>query len=50
VARGLSNKEIAKEMGVSIRTVESHISNMLQKTALANRTSLTRWAVESGHI
>jgi DNA-binding NarL/FixJ family response regulator len=50
VARGLYNKEIAKEMCVSIRTVESHISNMLRKTTLENRTRLTRWAVESGHI
>ncbi|MGA7936012.1 MAG: response regulator transcription factor [Kovacikia sp.] len=50
VTRGLSNKEIAKELGVSQRTVESHVSNMLQKTTLTNRTELTRWAIESGHI
>jgi len=50
VARGLSNKEISKELGVSQRTVESHVSNMLQKTTLKNRTELTRWAIESGHI
>jgi DNA-binding NarL/FixJ family response regulator len=50
VARGLSNKEIAKEIGVSQRTVESHVSHMLQKTTLTNRTELTRWAIESGHI
>jgi len=50
VARGLSNKEISKELGVSQRTVESHVSNMLQKTTLTNRTELTRWAIESGHI
>jgi DNA-binding NarL/FixJ family response regulator len=50
VARGLSNKEIAKELGVSLRTAESHVSNMLQKTTLTNRTELTRWAIESGHI
>ena len=50
VARGLSNKEIANEMCVSQRTVESHVSNMLQKTTLKNRTELTRWAIESGHI
>jgi DNA-binding NarL/FixJ family response regulator len=50
VARGLSNKEISKELCVSQRTVESHVSNMLRKTALINRTELTRWAIESGHI
>jgi DNA-binding NarL/FixJ family response regulator len=50
VARGLTNKEISKELGVSQRTVESHVSNMLQKTTLKNRTELTRWGIESGHI
>ncbi len=50
VARGLSNKEIAKEIGIAQRTVESHVSNMLQKTTLTNRTELTRWAIESRHI
>jgi DNA-binding NarL/FixJ family response regulator len=50
VTRGLPNKEIAKEMRVSPRTIESHVSNILQKTALTNRTELTRWAIESRHI
>jgi DNA-binding NarL/FixJ family response regulator len=50
VTRGLPNKEIAREMGVSPRTIESHVSNILQKTALTNRTELTRWAIESRNI
>jgi DNA-binding NarL/FixJ family response regulator len=49
VTRGFSNKEIAREMRVSQRTVETHVSNMLQKTTLQNRTELTRWAFESSH-
>ena len=48
VARGMSNREIAEVMGVSQRTVESHVSNMLGKTGLHNRTELARWALESG--
>lgn len=48
VARGLSNREIAETLGVSQRTVESHVSNMLGKTGLHNRTELARWAIESG--
>ncbi|MFS8811862.1 response regulator transcription factor, partial [Synechococcus sp. R55.7] len=48
VARGLSNREIAEVLGVSQRTVESHVSNMLGKTGLHNRTELARWAIESG--
>jgi DNA-binding NarL/FixJ family response regulator len=46
VARGEHNKEIAKALGVSRRTVESHITNMLNKTGLNNRTQLARWAME----
>jgi DNA-binding NarL/FixJ family response regulator len=48
VARGMPNREIAEVMGVSQRTIESHVSNMLAKTGLHNRTELARWAIESG--
>jgi DNA-binding NarL/FixJ family response regulator len=48
VARGMSNREVAEVMGVSQRTIESHVSNMLAKTGLHNRTELARWAIESG--
>lgn len=47
VAQGMSNKEIAEKLNVSQRTVESHVSNMLNKTSLHNRTELARWAIES---
>lgn len=47
VARGLSNKEISQELGISQRTVESHVSNMLNKTGLHNRTELSRWAIQN---
>ncbi len=47
VARGMSNREIADDLCVSQRTVESHVSNMLGKTGLHNRTELARWAIES---
>jgi DNA-binding NarL/FixJ family response regulator len=47
VARGMANKEIAQQMKVSQRTIESHVSNMLGKTGLNNRTELARWAIES---
>lgn len=46
VAKGLSNREIAADLHVSQRTVESHVSNMLGKTGLHNRTELARWAME----
>jgi DNA-binding NarL/FixJ family response regulator len=47
VSQGMSNKDIAEKLSVSQRTVESHVSNMLNKTNLNNRTELTRWAIES---
>jgi DNA-binding NarL/FixJ family response regulator len=47
VARGMANREIAETMNVSQRTIESHVSNMLGKTNLHNRTELARWAIES---
>lgn len=50
VAKGLGNRGIAEELEVSQRTVESHVSNMLGKTNLNNRTELARWAVESRQI
>lgn len=46
VAKGMSNREIADDLSVSQRTVESHVSNMLGKTGLSNRTELARWAIE----
>ncbi len=47
VAQGMSNREISNELGVSQRTVESHVSNMLNKTGLHNRTELSRWAIQN---
>ncbi len=47
VSRGMANREIAEDMKVSQRTIESHVSNMLGKTGLHNRTELARWAIEN---
>lgn len=50
VAKGKGNREISKIMKVSQRTIESHISNMLGKTGLHNRTELARWALENQEL
>jgi predicted ATPase/DNA-binding CsgD family transcriptional regulator len=42
-AEGLSNKEIAARLHVSVRTVESHIRHTLTKAGLVNRTQLANW-------
>jgi NarL family two-component system response regulator LiaR len=48
LARGLSNQEIARELSVSVRTVTTHIRNILEKLHLANRTQAALYAVERG--
>ncbi|MGG6269265.1 response regulator transcription factor [Leptolyngbya sp. AN03gr2] len=47
VAQGLSNLDIAQRLNASKRTIESHISHMLKKTLLNNRTELSRWIIEN---
>lgn len=44
LARGYTYKEIAGELFISIKTVETHASNILRKTQTSNRHQLTRWA------
>jgi len=50
VAQGLSNQEIAERMVVSERTVRTHVSNILDKLHLANRTQAALYAVREGLI
>jgi DNA-binding NarL/FixJ family response regulator len=46
VAKGLTNKAVAAELQLSVRTVESHVRNVLAKLGLDNRTQLAAWARE----
>ncbi|MDQ3755295.1 MAG: response regulator transcription factor, partial [Acidobacteriota bacterium] len=46
VARGLSNKEIAAELKISVRTVENHISHILAKKNFHNRVEIARFVME----
>lgn len=48
IARGSANKEIAADLGISVRTVESHRDSLMKKTGLRNVAALTRLALESG--
>ncbi|WP_312180072.1 response regulator transcription factor [Arthrobacter sp.] len=44
IARGYSYKEVAKELFISVKTVETHVSAVLRKLQLSSRHELTRWA------
>ena len=48
VARGLSNKEIAAELKLSLRTIEGHISRILDKKNLSNRVELALRCANDG--
>jgi len=50
VARGLSNRQIADELFIGERTVETHVGNVLGKLGFSSRTQIATWVVDSdGH-
>lgn len=50
VSTGSTNHDIADKLGISKRTVDNHISNILTKTGTENRVELVRWALQWGKI
>jgi DNA-binding NarL/FixJ family response regulator len=46
IARGFMYKEIALRLGISVKTVEAHVSAVLRKLQLSSRHELSRWAVQ----
>ncbi len=46
IARGYTYKEIGRELYISVKTVESHVSSVLRKLQLSTRHQLTRWAAD----
>jgi DNA-binding NarL/FixJ family response regulator len=46
IARGYMYKEIARTLGISVKTVEAHVSAVLRKLQLSSRHELSRWAVQ----
>jgi DNA-binding NarL/FixJ family response regulator len=50
IARGYLYKEIAVRLGISVKTVEAHVSAVLRKLQLSNRHELSRWAVQRGWL
>jgi DNA-binding CsgD family transcriptional regulator len=50
LTQGMSNKGIARSLGISIRTVTVHVSNLLRKTRSQSRTEAAVWAVQNAPI
>lgn len=46
IARGYTYRETGEALFISVKTVETHVSSVLRKLQLSNRSELTRWAVE----
>ena len=50
VARGGSNKDIAQELGISVRTVQTHLANIFAKLGVDTRTEAVLYAIREGWI
>jgi len=50
IALGLSNKEIARSLGISVETVKEHVQNILRKLPVGDRTQAAVWAVRKGIV
>ncbi|HXF70747.1 MAG TPA: response regulator transcription factor [Thermoflexus sp.] len=50
MAQGLSNKEIAQQLGLTVRTVDFHVGNILQKLGVVSRLEAVLWAKTHGFL
>ncbi len=50
VARGLTNAEVAQELHVSLSTVKTHVTSLMNKLGARNRVELAVWAYETGRV
>lgn len=50
IGLGLSNKEIAKSLGISVETVKEHVQNILRKIKMTDRTQAAVWAVRNNLV
>ena len=47
IVRGYTNRQAAEELGLSVRTVETHRANLMGKLGLKSRVELVRWAADN---
>jgi two-component system response regulator NreC len=50
IAEGLANREIAEALVLSVKTVERHRANIMEKLGLHNRTALVKYAIRKGLV
>jgi two-component system, NarL family, invasion response regulator UvrY len=50
LARGMTNREIAEHLNISIKTIDTHRGHVLKKLGLRNNSELTRFAVKHGYV
>jgi DNA-binding CsgD family transcriptional regulator len=50
IAYGNTNQDVARELGVSVRTVESERAQIMRKLGFKRRFELVRWALERGFL
>ena len=50
LARGMTNREIAEHLSISIKTIDTHRGHVLKKLNLRNNSELTRFAVKHGYV
>ncbi len=50
VADGYKNREVAEKLGISVKTVETHRANIMNKLALRNLAELIRYAIQKGFV
>jgi len=50
LAQGYPNREIAEELEISVKTIDSHRTKLMRKLGLRNNSDLTRFAIKRGYI
>lgn len=50
IAQGYTNKEVSEQLNISVKTVESHKANLMEKLELRSRTEIVRYAVRQGWL
>ncbi len=50
IARGLAKRDVANRLEISVRTVETHVRNLMEKVGVNDRVELARYAIREGYV